>query len=123
MQLRGLVQAGRQTVQILSGSIVFVRLDWRSSPPFCSRSPFSSGLDLNLHMAMKSRWLEEEAVRCRGRVPQAWEMAQNGKQRGPCFLPEAQSSLKFYSMLWEDSSTGSAAKDSQGFGYVSVLRA
>jgi hypothetical protein len=37
-------------------------------------------------------------VRCRGRVPQAWEMAQNGKQRGPCFLSEAQSSLKFYAL-------------------------
>ena len=67
MQFRGLVQADGR-LQILPGSILFMRLDWRSSPPFCFRSPFSSGLDLHLRMATKSWWLEEEAARCRGRV-------------------------------------------------------
>lgn len=125
MQLRGLVQAdGRLCKFFQAPSILSLRLDWRSSPPFLLSFPWlASGSDLHLRMATKSRRLEE-AVRCRARVPQVLVKAEKGKQRGRCFHPEPHASLQ--SFAWVpgegegDGSTGSVAKDDQGFGYVSV---
>jgi hypothetical protein len=90
--------------------------------PFCFLSLFSCGrLDLHLRMATKSWWLEAEAVRCRGRIPQAWEKDSKGQATWALLSPRAE---RFFEVLYlGDGSTDSAAKDDQGFGYVPVFRA